>query len=264
MTGQLNLSDAKHPFYSVRYIFTNCNGLPERISGGSGCEVSEIMGKIHHQTLRERVEEEIRAKIVNQELLPGMRIVEQDISEELGVSRGPIREALRQLEQEGMIEYTRNVGCSVRKNTLEDLYEIYMLRSTYEILAVRAFGGKFTEQELKQMDQILEQMGQLEDDYGKLDACDHELHRIIIEKSGFERLIKAWSDLNYGNAIRFCTTEARRKDIVKRQYSVHKVIVDVCRTGDVEKICEALNQHYMSTVKRLMEEQNISDSRFRF
>ena len=57
------------------------------------------MGKIRFKTLRESVAEEIRIKILNQELTPGMRIIEQELSEELGVSRGPIREALRQLEQ---------------------------------------------------------------------------------------------------------------------------------------------------------------------
>ena len=58
------------------------------------------MGKLAYRTLRENIVEEIREKILNQELTPGMRIVEQDISDEFGVSRGPIREALRQLEQE--------------------------------------------------------------------------------------------------------------------------------------------------------------------
>ena len=61
------------------------------------------MGKLAFKTLRENVSEEIRLKILNQELTPGMRIIEQDLSDELGVSRGPIREALRQLEQEGMV-----------------------------------------------------------------------------------------------------------------------------------------------------------------
>lgn len=71
------------------------------------------MSKLRYQTLRENVTKVIREKILNRELQPGMRIIEQNLSEELEVSRGPIREALRQLEQEGVVEYTRNVGCSV-------------------------------------------------------------------------------------------------------------------------------------------------------
>ena len=83
-----------------------------------------------------------KMKILKQELKPGMRIIEQELSEEFGVSRGPIREALRQLEQEGMIVYTRNVGCSVKEITLEDIYEIYLLSATYEKLAVKEYNGE--------------------------------------------------------------------------------------------------------------------------
>lgn len=76
------------------------------------------MSKLRYQTLRENVTKVIREKILNRELQPGMRIIEQNLSEELEVSRGPIREALRQLEQEGVVEYTRNVGCSVKEITI--------------------------------------------------------------------------------------------------------------------------------------------------
>lgn len=62
------------------------------------------MSKLRYQTLRENVTKVIREKILNRELQPGMRIIEQNLSEELEVSRGPIREALRQLEQEGVVK----------------------------------------------------------------------------------------------------------------------------------------------------------------
>ena len=61
------------------------------------------MSELSYQTLRENVVSAIRTKILNQELAPGTRIVEQSLSREFGISRGPIREALRQLEQEGLV-----------------------------------------------------------------------------------------------------------------------------------------------------------------
>lgn len=112
------------------------------------------MSKLRYQTLRENVAKVIREKILNKELKPGMRIIEQNLSDELEVSRGPIREALRQLEQEGVVEYTRNVGCSVKEITIKDLYEIYLLRSTYEILAVKLCGGQFEQEDIERMEKF--------------------------------------------------------------------------------------------------------------
>ena len=123
------------------------------------------MSKLRYQTLRENVAKVIREKILNKELKPGMRIIEQNLSDELEVSRGPIREALRQLEQEGVVEYTRNVGCSVKEITIKDLYEIYLLRSTYEILAVKLCGGQFEQEDIERMEEVLEHMRSRLSDY---------------------------------------------------------------------------------------------------
>lgn len=72
------------------------------------------MSELLYQTLRESVVNAIRTKIMNHQIRPGERIVEMELAHEFQTSRGPIREALRQLENEGIVEYTRNVGCSVR------------------------------------------------------------------------------------------------------------------------------------------------------
>lgn len=213
------------------------------------------MGKLTFQTLREKVAEEIRLKILNQELTPGMRIIEQELSDELGVSRGPIREALRQLEQEGMIEYARNVGCSVRKVTTQDVYEIYLLRSNYEILAVRLYEAKFTEEEIARMEEALELMkGLTVENYNKVITYGSMLHSIIVEKAGLARLTKAWTDLEYGEILSCNAGYRDKQSVIRRQYPIHRALVDVLKTQDVEAICQAISDHYMLTVKRLRNE----------
>ena len=185
-------------------------------------------GKLPYRTLRENVVDEIRIKILNQELAPGMRIVEQNLSDELGVSRGPIREALRQLEQEGLVEYTRNVGCSVKKITLEDIYEIYLLRSMYEVIAVKLYDGDFSDEDFARMDEILELMkalesdGDSEEEMVKLVTYDRMLHAIIVEKAEFTRLTKAWSELDYGKVICYYAGNPDRRAGIERQYPKHK------------------------------------------
>lgn len=158
------------------------------------------MSKLRYQTLRENVAKVIREKILNKELKPGMRIIEQNLSDELEVSRGPIREALRQLEQEGVVEYTRNVGCSVKEITIKDLYEIYLLRSTYEILAVKLCGGQFEQEDIERMEKVLEHMKDLKN-YEEVVMCDNVLHSIFVEKGDFQRIKKVWSDLDYGSIV---------------------------------------------------------------
>ena len=95
------------------------------------------MAKIMRQTLREQVTQAIRMKLLTGQLKPGTRIVEQEMAEELGVSRGPVREALRQIEQEGLVEYASHVGCFVKDFNAQDVYEVYLLRANLEILSVK-------------------------------------------------------------------------------------------------------------------------------
>lgn len=214
------------------------------------------MGKLAFKTLRENVAEEIRLKILNQELTPGMRIIEQELSDELGVSRGPIREALRQLEQEGMVEYTRNVGCSVREITLQDVYETYLLRSNYEMIAVRLYEAQFTEEEIAKMEEAVELMRNLTiENYSDVVSYGCMLHAVIIEKAGLARLTKAWSDLEYGEILSCNAGFVDKQSVIERQYPIHRDLVDVCKTRDVDAVCQAISDHYMVTVKRLKNEE---------
>ena len=120
------------------------------------------MTELGYKTLRESIVDIIRKRIINRELQPGQKIVEQELAKEFQTSRAPIREALRELENEGLVEYVRNAGCSVKEITFEESFEIYLMRANYEIMAVRLLGGKIPEETLQEMEKILERMKNLE------------------------------------------------------------------------------------------------------
>lgn len=127
------------------------------------------MTELGYKTLRESIVDIIRKRIINRELQPGQKIVEQELAKEFQTSRAPIREALRELENEGLVEYVRNAGCSVKEITFEESFEIYLMRANYEIMAVRLLGGKIPEETLQEMEEILERMKNLDvDEYDQL------------------------------------------------------------------------------------------------
>ena len=114
------------------------------------------MTELGYKTLRESIVDIIRKRIINRELQPGQKIVEQELAKEFQTSRAPIREALRELENEGLVEYVRNAGCSVKEITFEESFGINLMRANYVIMAVRLLEGKEPEETLQVMEEILE------------------------------------------------------------------------------------------------------------
>lgn len=218
-----------------------------------------------HRTLRENVVDIIRVRIINGELRPGTKIIEQDLAKEFQISRGPIREALRQLEQEGMIEYTRNVGCYVRTVEIEDVYEIYYMRANYEIMAVKLYGNSFPGKTIYRMEDILEKMRHLtERDCQKIFELDNKMHSEIMQLVSYPRLRRAWETLEYGNIIISNNTSIDLKTMVNTQYHIHKKLVDACKTGDTKIICNAILEHYMTSVKKMIEAAHIRDHKLKY
>lgn len=223
------------------------------------------MSQLSYQTLRENVAAALRMKILNQELAPGTRVVEQNLSKELGISRGPIREALRQLEHEGLVEYVRNAGCSVKKITAEDLYELYLMRANYEILSVELCGGVFTEEETAAMERVLEEMRTIQDgDVNHVVFCDYALHKIIMEKSRLPRLMKAWEELSFGSIVASISSDAYQAGLARRQFSIHSELVNALRGGDMTVIRRAVYDHYMFPVKSIFLDSGLSLENYKF
>ena len=236
-------------------------------------DLQSIMGKLDYRTLRENVADEIRMKILNGDMKPGDKIIEQELASEFGISRGPVREALRQLEQEGMVEYSRNVGCSVKQPTfleysrnvgcsvkhigMDDVYEIYYMRANYEMMAVRLYNAPFPQETIEKMEQVLEQMKQLhKEEYRKVFELDNEFHEAILDLVSFKRLKKAWEDLNYGNIVTGYNMEIDSEQVIKRQYLIHEKLLNACKTGTPAQVEQAIADHYLGGVEKLIQKVN--------
>lgn len=108
-----------------------------------------------HTPLRDQVREEIRQRIIDGQLLPGSRMVERELAAELGVSRVPVREALRMLETEGFVTVVPRKGVVVRSMSREDVVELFDVREALEVLATRRAAESATPTDLRRLEQLL-------------------------------------------------------------------------------------------------------------
>ena len=152
---------------------------------------------------------------------------------------GPIREALRQLENEGIVEYTRNVGCSVRTFSFWDSYEVYLLRTNYEAVSVRFLNGKIPGETIQKMEEILERMRKIPtEEFESVFEYDNCFHEQLVLMSGLPRLAKAWKELYYGNLLAGYELVNEKEKILANQYDNHIAILKACKEGNPEKICD--------------------------
>ena len=141
-------------------------------------------------TLRERIVDFIKDSVVSGRLKPGERVPEQEIAENLGISRTPIREAFRQLESEGFISVTPRKGAVVSPITDKDVNEFYAIKSLLEGFAAKTACTKLAQKDIKRLDSLNSQMGRCAEksDVKGFFKLDNQFHDIFLKACGNEKL----------------------------------------------------------------------------
>lgn len=169
--------------------------------------MEETIEKANQLFQRQNVSEElikmIKKQILAGELNPGDRIVETKLARQLGLSQSPIREALRQLQGEGIIKIVPNKGPSVVALEMKDIFEVYSIRSMLEGLAMRMAVHNATDEEIDELERFYESMKtKLHDDsVAYLLEDSLQIHETIIRLSNHSRLHKMYQSITFQVAL---------------------------------------------------------------
>lgn len=209
------------------------------------------MPPIAHRTLRQETLSAIHRMILSGQLEPGARMVELDLARELGVSRGPIREALRQLEQEGLVEYIPNRGCFVRRAGAKEILESDMIQTQLEIMALELQGGALGDDVLARLEQAVAGMAVkgLETTLGDLLQEDDAFHRPIVLSVQMDRLYRLWNGISQSSVILLQKFEREKERILPWHREIHVALLDALRTRDMAAIRPAMLRHCVEVVR---------------
>ena len=215
--------------------------------------------RIVQEELWQRVARRLREDISTGVLAPGKRLVEADLAERFGVSRGPIREALRELTRSGLALDRPRQGVFVSTPSDADLEQAFAFREALETAAAKIALGRVTEEDIDRLRNILDAM---EEAYaggeraGGL-ALDLEFHRELFLFSGNIRMLTAHDDLA-AQLLLSATHNRALKQGVYPPTALHRDIVEALAAGDEPKLVAAVQAHYAWTGDRLFGEDPIA------
>jgi DNA-binding GntR family transcriptional regulator len=206
-------------------------------------------------TLADDVATRLRDAIFTGQLSPGEQISEEVLAKSLNISRGPIREALSQLEHEGLIVIRENRRRFVARLSREDLEEVYGLRTTLELLAVRKAVRHAGPLEIAEMQAIVDKM--------KVDSAsgmtakqaaefDISFHDALCRASKQKRLYQLWSDLHQQIQIVLLSRNAANEDYREHAITSHQSILDAICDKNEERAISLMQTHLQASYTRII------------
>lgn len=198
-----------------------------------------------YQPLREVVCETLRDAVRRGILQPGERLMEIQLAEDLGVSRTPVREAIRKLEMEGYVIMMPRRGTYVADLSIRDINEVFEIRTSLESLASGLAAERINEEELEKLQRLLVEIGAYikSGDMESIVRTDTEFHDLLYQASRNSRLVGIISNLRE-QLTRFRTTSMSFPGRLKATLEEHRKIVEAIAQGD-EKAARKAAEHHM-------------------
>lgn len=191
--------------------------------------------------------ERLRHAVLSGELVPGSIVSQVQLARRYNVSRAPLREALRMLQTEGLVEAQPGRRNRIAVVSAPDLEQLYALRIAIEALAIRLTVKQMTDDDIGELRRLLEEMEELAttQDFDRWEVPHQTFHRVLVAKSG-ERLVSTIQELS-DHAARYRRIFLEQPRGWAAAASEHVAIVDACQARDAELAATRLAAHYATT-----------------
>jgi DNA-binding GntR family transcriptional regulator len=210
-----------------------------------------------YKPLREVVSETLREAIASGVLKPGERLMEIQLAEELGVSRTPVREAIRKLELEGFVIMIPRRGTYVADLSIKDINEVFEIRTALDVLAAGLAAERITDDELELMERILVQIGEYVDknELEPIVELDSQFHDILYRACRNDRLVGIINNLRE-QFTRFRTISMAFPGRIKNTLEEHSRLVEAIASREVDLAQQLAREHMENSEQTLLMDIN--------
>lgn len=237
-------------------MLENQTGLASCIQNAKQRKKPEVSNKraITRQSLPDVIAGDIRERILNGDLAEGFTIRQEALAEEYDVSRMPVREALKRLDAEGLVQLTNNQGATVTKHSLAEIGEIFDLRILIEVDLFRRAIVLAKPNDFAACERILEAMETSydADDVGKWGALNYEYHSALYKAAnrGLTNDLLQRINIQSDRYVRMHLSVMKQRDPARQE---HRELLQLARNGKIEEACALLTHHILRTKENLLK-----------
>ena len=205
------------------------------------------------------VQAELERMIVSGELQPGAKLTEMTLAARLGVSRGPLREAFRMLEEAGLVRTEKNRGVFVRDIPLDEAVEIFDLRAAMEELVGRQLAQRITSAQLKEVRAMVDAMERAvkADDLRSYHLLNLQFHDRLVDMAGNRKLVAIYRKLIKELSLfrRMNLAHLAEGGQLPVSAGEHRAIVKAIASGDAQAAGRAMSDHVLESKARMVSQQ---------
>lgn len=209
------------------------------------------LDEVSHLPLGERIAAQLRELILDGELSPGAALVEVALANELGVSRQPVREALRILSLDGLVETVPYRGTTVRGLRRRDVEDLHRIRTLHEGFAVRCIVERGDAAAAASLYECCDEMAGVGGDVGTLNRADERFHATLIELADHALLTTFWRTIamQVRQVMAMCNRQIADAAVIAAN---HRRIVDAIAAGDGDRATALLEGHVHDVIDQVL------------